>query len=97
MIETIYKVEDKIFKDYKEAEKYDAEIGFKMYDTNGFRTSDPGLASYIITTNEAQTNYVRTKYNIELPNIYGFYVWWHTDVWIRVPNNIVEELTKRFK
>lgn len=97
MIETVYKVGDKEFKDLEEAKLYEAMTGFRMYDVFGSQTLDIYSTIYIITTDEAQTDYVKTKYNILLPGKYGLYMRVGHLEFVRVPNTVVEDLVKRFK
>lgn len=97
MIETVYKVGDKEFKSFADAKLYEVTTGYKMYDAFGSEVSDIYSVVYIITTEEAQTNYVKTKFDILLPGKYGLYMRVGHLEFIRVPNEVVEALVKRFK
>lgn len=96
MIETIYRVGNNEFKSLEEAKAYEAKTGFKMYNSLGVETNYFEFVDYIITSNEEQNDYIETKYNILLPGRYGFYIGYGT-VWTRVPNEVVEEIARRFK
>lgn len=96
MIETIYRVDDKEFKDYELAKAYDLKNGILMFDVCGVRVFDYVFAAYIVTTNEEQTNYMREKYHINLYGPYGFYVWMGDIKWIRINNDVMKEVAKQF-
>lgn len=96
MIETVYKVNGIEFDNYKAALEYDVKAGAVMCDARGERVYDYTFAAYIITTNEAQTDYMRAKYNINLRGPYGFYVWMGDIGWIKINNDAMKEAAKKF-
>lgn len=92
-------VDDKLFDTLTEAENYRYRSNIKAWNYLGVPCEfDKGAAEFILTTNVEQNKYVHEKSAIVLPGTYGFYYFdQRSKIWCRVPNEVVEEICRRFK